>query len=463
MYFEALEEYGKLILLAEKYLDDNFSDMAELRKSEAAMIRNLRSEYRRLQVMRIFKTDNNHETLKLIRFFFLRERREDVNFKDYNGYLKEFMKKNRTKMVRPWRPRNGIDFDEVVEEMTSRITPPWEAPHPVLNGWIPERIKEAASVIPPDILQKGGMGKIFRVISGVFLYTLTDLDDETPLEEAKRRVDIALKCGYYFGLLHPLVDDILDSANHLTASDKMEVLRLMDHWIGGDFEVHSRLEGQRTMDTLKRTFQELFDLFPAGMRKELVMLSYFLHFSQAQDMQKLPGGDYSLNGIYVPVLLKAACTRLISCWFSGTRLSPELTNEILETGLVFQMMDDFRDMVEDHQENNFTPFTHYHHCKNSKPVNPWLIYLRAVELFIRMSPNKPVSRKALLRRFVISLRNFLPDQNPELGMQYLENLFSGYPASFAIVEKILKIPVKIADPDKSLFEPVDRFFKDMKN
>jgi len=369
------------------------------------------------------------------------------------------MKKNRIKMTQPWNPPQGVSLDEVITEMVSRILTPWDDPNPVLNQWIPQKIREATEIIPQDILRKGGIGKVFRVIAGVLLYAITDLESDTPVEEAINRTRLALQSGYYFGLLHPLVDDVLDSGNHLSQDDKKEVLRLMDYWIGGDFNMPNSLEHHKSVCALKQTLMELFELFPPEKRNEYIKLSYFLHFSQMQDLQKVPGCDYSLGDIYVPVLLKAACTRLISCWFSGTRLTQALSDEILETGLVLQLMDDFRDILIDLDEKSFTPFTHYFLCKSEKPVNPWMIYLHAIALFIERSPNRPVSRRALLRRVAISIQNFLPDDNQERSLLYLDDLFSQSPGSKTNVGKILKIKRRIVDPDKSLFEPIDRYFK----
>jgi hypothetical protein len=166
-----------------------------------------------------------------------------------------------------------------------------------------------------------------------------------------------------------------------------------------------------------------------------------------------------LESIYIPVLLKGAMTRLISCRFSGTNLSADLTNDILETGLVFQLMDDFRDFQTDLEDRTFTPFTHYCLCQSAKPVNPWLIYVRALELFIRKSPNRIVSSRSLLRRVAISIQNFNSGHDPHLGSTYLDTLFKECPESYSIVKKILRYPKRIVDPDKALFEPVDRYYR----
>ncbi len=459
LYYEALADYRQFTLKAESYLLENFQDPVEIKNSERLMIRALRAEYRRLLVLKIFRTDVERETLKLIRFFFIRERRQDVKLRNYSSYLLGFMQKNRKKMIKPWNPGSDLTFDEVIREMVSRIATPWDDVNPVLNEWIPKKMREAAGVIPSDILAKGGIGKIFRVIAGVFLYTLTDLNSDTPVEEAKHRLEIALKSGYFFGLLHPLVDDILDSANHLTPAGKREVLRLMDHWIGGDFDMPDSLSEHKTVAAIKRALQELYSLFPPDKLKELVKYSYCLHFAQMEDMQKETGTEISLPGIYVPVLLKAAFTRFISCWFSGTDLSPKLTNDVLETGLVFQLMDDFRDLLPDLREGCFTPFTHFVNAPHEEQSNPWLIYLRAVDLFIKKSPDHTVSRKALIRRVAISIQNCSADEDPGQSLPYLKQIFSSSPGSFRYVKKILKLRPKMVDPDKSLFEPVDWYFK----
>jgi len=459
IFHEALADYRQIRDKAGVFLTENFTDLPAIRASERQMTGALRSEYRRLLLLKVFKTDIEQETFKLIRFFFLRERRENVGFHDYSKYLRRFMNRNRQKMKKPWNPKPDITFDEVIAEMTSRIAPPWDDPCPVLNEWIPMKIRESAKVIPADILKRGGIGKIFRVISGVFLYALTDLESDTPLEEAKQRIDRALKSGFYFGLLYPLADDILDSGHHLSSVDKNEVLRLMNHWIGGDFETPNGLDIKPSVSALKKALRELYELYGPEERKELIRLSYLLHFAQMEDQQKEDGKEYSLRDIYAPALLKAAFTRMISCWFSGTRLTVEMNNDIMETGLVFQMMDDFPDMADDRNEGCFTSFTHYYSCDGHKPLNPWLVYLRALDLFIRKSPNITVCSRALLRRVSLSIRYFMPDDRSPDSIDYLGVILSESPESERIVKKIIEIKMKAVDPEMALFEPVDVFFK----
>jgi hypothetical protein len=369
------------------------------------------------------------------------------------------MKKNRHKMIGPWNPPPDFSFDDVVCELTSRISPPWNDPFPVLTEWIPRKLREAAAVIPSGILENGGIGKVFRVVSGVYLYALTDLKSDTPVEEARIRLELALKRGFYFGLLHPLADDLLDSANHLSSEAKRELLRLMDYWIGGEFSVPDTLTGYPSVKELKRCIRELYDLFTPDERREVILLSYFLHFAQIEDMRKDPSSTFPRESIYIPVMLKGAMTRLISCRFSGTKLSAGLTNDILETGLVFQLMDDFRDLQTDLEEGSFTPFTHYCLCQSARPVNPWLIYARALDLFIRMSPNRIISSRSLLRRVAISIQNFNTGHDPHQGNTLLTTLFNECPESYSKVKKILRYPKRIVDPDKALFEPVDRYYR----
>jgi hypothetical protein len=458
-YADAKDKYLQIRQKAESFLIDNFLDPVAINQSEKRMIKALKAEYRRLQVLRFVKTNIEQETLKLIRFFFIRERREDVRFRNYSTYLRDFMKKNRQKMIKPWNPIPEMTFDEVIAEMVSRLTPAWEGPYPVLNDWIPKKLKEATEIIPVEILKNGGVGKIFRVISGVYLYVLTDLDSRTELVEAKRRTDLALKSGYYFGLLHPLVDDLLDSSHHLLSHEKKEVLRLLDHWIGGDFNIPNPLEGNKSVAALKKALQELYSLYTPKEQEQLIRLSYFLHFAQMEDMQKEPGGEFTFTDTYVPVLLKAACTRLISCWFSGTSLSSELTSDILETGLVFQLMDDFRDFLPDVKERSFTPFTNYFLKEQVKIQNPWLVYMRAIDIFIIKSPNRKVSRQAILRRVAISIRYLLHDEDPASCLPYLNKTFKDLPESLKQVKRILNLKGGIIDPDRALFEPVDWYFK----
>jgi hypothetical protein len=295
------------------------------------------------------------------------------------------------------------------------------------------------------------------VVCGVYLYALTDLKSDMPVEEAKSRLEMALKGGYYFGLLHPMADDVLDSASHLSPAGKLELMRLMDHWIGGDFTVSPGVPAEAPVLALKECIRELYSLFPPEQRKELILLSYCLHFAQMEDLLKDPSAPCTMSAVYVPVFLKASLTRLMSCWLSGTRLTEGLTHEILETGLVFQLMDDFRDICTDLEERCFTPFTHYLLSEPVKPVNPWLIYVRALHLFIANSPNRQVSARSLLRRVAIAVQNFGADGDPVGGT--LDVLFAGLPNSYLYVNKIIKYPERIVDPDKALFDPVDRYYQ----
>lgn len=155
---------------------------------------------------------------------------------DYRFYLREFMRKNRRKMIRPWNPPQNLSFDQIISELISRISPPWDDPFPVLTEWIQQKLREAATVIPPNIILKGG--------------------------------------------------------------------------IGGDFTLSASPDGHPSLIAMKGCIRDLYELFDPDEIREVILLSYLLHCAQVEDMQKDPSASYPMEDIYLPVLLKAAMTRL---------------------------------------------------------------------------------------------------------------------------------------------------------
>jgi hypothetical protein len=292
---------------------------------------------------------------------------------------------------------------------------------------------------------------------GTFLFALTDLTDETPEETARQRVDFSYKTGFYYGYLHPLVDDLLDSSFHLTAAEKKRMVRALDYWIGGDYDYGKEYSDILVMSELLDCLKNLFDLFPEPARPMARKLLYLLHFSQADDLNHTNGQNISWPEFYIPVVIKASLSRILADHYSG-RFLISIDQIPVETGLILQLMDDIRDFKTDLQNSVVTPFTAPVLVNGFNCPSAWGIYLRAFDRYIGDDEYSDTIRFLIMRRIVISLKNTELKPGDNGYSAFMKEVQKVSAESLSLVNSIWRLKRVIPDPDRELFKPVDSFF-----
>ena len=61
--------------------------------------------------------------------------------------------------------------------------------------------------------------KLIKIIAGVIMHVVEEMDAEISPEERTQKLDEAIRLGYSYGLTYPFIDDLLD-ANILSTQEK---------------------------------------------------------------------------------------------------------------------------------------------------------------------------------------------------------------------------------------------------
>ena len=114
--------------------------------------------------------------------------------------------------------------------------------------WLIEKLKTVSSHIPEGMDAEQAQRKLIKIIAGVIMHEVEEMDDEISPEERTRKLDEAIRLGYSYGLTYPFIDDLLD-AKILSAQEKKQYSDLirttlitgtvpeLDEWTGKNKEL----------------------------------------------------------------------------------------------------------------------------------------------------------------------------------------------------------------------------------
>lgn len=454
-YSRAKKEYDILKQEVRNQFTEIYLPENVVYRNESELLPFLKHELNRIKLQRWFRKDPQKEIKKVIQFFYYRERGEKVLYRNMNPYVREFLNRTNAQIFKD-PPFNGKPLhDALVELLNYRLKLPTGSPELVFKKWLPDQFEIALNAIPEPILEEGGFGKVCRVIGGVFLYALTGLDHIKTSDDATSRMEKAIRGGYYFGMFYPLIDDILDHPEVLSEQEKKELIELLEHWIVGDFSPHNTLSTHTSMKLLEKIFCEFHELFPLQENETLYRSALMLFFAQIDDGNKSFDQQYSPEEIYVPIIIKAAYTRILAASISGIEISDHLLNHMKKIGLNLQLMDDFRDCFSDCKNRQFTPFTYYLLGKAKQQINPFAMYLASLRIHFKRFNNDSFQVNLLMRRLIISIQKLDEGQTDKYLSDNIWSVISQNKNTGNIVKKIHQLNYKVFDPDTEFTRPVD--------
>lgn len=85
--------------------------------------------------------------------------------------------------------------------------------------WLINKLNSVASHIPEEMDAEHAQRKLIKIIIGVILHVMEEMDEAVSPVERSRRLDKAIRLGYSYGLTYPFIDDLLDS-QLLTVQEK---------------------------------------------------------------------------------------------------------------------------------------------------------------------------------------------------------------------------------------------------
>ncbi|QUG42922.1 polyprenyl synthetase family protein [Psychrobacillus sp. INOP01] len=314
--------------------------------------------------------------------------------------------------------------------------------------WLINKLKIVSANIPTGMDAEHAQRKLIKIIAGVIMQEIEEMNDEVSSEERKQRLDKAIRLGYSYGLTYPFIDDLLDAkilsdeeekqyANLIRTTLTTGVVPELEDWIGNNAEligyVHSEL-------------REAFDYIKANQRQEtrnnFFEQSYVFFNSQEVDREKdLANGKYTNEELYIPVILKSASSRLIVRSVIGAPEDEGFDNRTFFYGIYNQLADDFADMFDDMKEGAVTPYTYYlkYHDKRSDLINPFEMYWTVISNLIHQVYNSDkMTREVILDRAINGLKRFKERAGTEKYIEVMDLFASGNPKFNKLIQEMVR-------------------------
>ncbi|RAP74780.1 polyprenyl synthetase family protein [Paenibacillus montanisoli] len=249
--------------------------------------------------------------------------------------------------------------------------------------WAIDKLKHVAAHIPEGMSAEHAQRKLIKIIVGVVLHALEEMNgDELPAERA-RRLDEAIRLGYCYGLTYPFIDDLLD-AQVLTDHEKTLYSQMIRTTLltgtvpaMGEWKGMNRLLLQFAQSELREAFSYIKRHQPP--KKQALFFEQAFVFFHAQELDRakdLSDASYSNEDLYVPIILKSASSRLLARSILAASHDEEFEQHTFYYGIYNQLADDFADMETDKASGAVTPYTYYLTHRDQRPdlINPYELY-----------------------------------------------------------------------------------------
>ncbi|MFC4320039.1 polyprenyl synthetase family protein [Litchfieldia salsa] len=249
--------------------------------------------------------------------------------------------------------------------------------------WVSEKLKIVSSSIPEEMDAEQAQRKLIKIIVGVLMHVVEEMDEDVSPEERRQKLDEAIRLGYSYGLTYPFIDDLLDSTV-LSREEKKQYSDLIrstlitksvppiGKWEGKNIDLIEYIHAE-----LQEAFEYIKSHQKAETSKSFFEESYvFFHSQEVDRVKDLSNSTYSNEEIYVPIILKSSSSRLIARSVLSVSENESFDNRTFLYGIYNQLADDFADMFDDMNVGAVTPYTYYmkYHDKRSDLINPFELY-----------------------------------------------------------------------------------------
>ncbi|MUT68847.1 polyprenyl synthetase family protein [Paenibacillus sp. NEAU-GSW1] len=282
--------------------------------------------------------------------------------------------------------------------------------------WAISKIKIVSSRIPDEMNAEHAVRKLIKIMIGVVMHVMDEMDDRVAPEERVRRLDQAIRLGYCYGLTYPFIDDLLDSGV-LNEREKEQYSRMirttliygsvpeLGQWADKNKELLHYVHSE-----LKEAFEYIKNHQSPASLQTFFEQSYVFFESQHIDRQKsLANAKYTNEELYLPVILKSSSSRLIVRSVISAPEDEGFDHRTFYYGIYNQLADDFADMHDDLQEGAVTPYTYYWQHRDQRPdlINPFELYWAVIAHLIHdVYGSDAKTRDVILDRAINGLKRF---------------------------------------------------------
>ena len=314
--------------------------------------------------------------------------------------------------------------------------------------WVMDKLKAVSSNIPKGMDAEEAKRKLIKIIGGVILHVVEEMDPEITPEERTRKLDEAIRLGYSYGLTYPFIDDILD-ASVLSNQEKKQYSDFirttlitgsvpeLDEWTGENAELIRFIHSE-----LRDAFECIKTLQQPETIKSFFEQSYVFFNSQEVDRKKdLTNANYTNEELYIPVILKSYSSRLITRSVISAPEDEGFATRTFFYGIYNQLADDFADMFDDLREGRVTPYTYYltYHDKRSDLINPFELYWTVIFNLINNVYNSDSKTcEVILNRAINGLKRFKKRMGTEKYNEVMGVIASDNPPFYKVIQTMVQ-------------------------
>lgn len=326
--------------------------------------------------------------------------------------------------------------------------------------WVIDKLTKMSSVIPKGMVVEEAQRKMLKLIFGVLIHVIEELDEDLPFEIKASKLGHSLRLGYYYGLTYPFIDDLLD-AKILNEAEKERYARFINHALTTgnvpELGAWSR-RNSNLFDYIQSELSEGLEFIKSQQSSDRQKVFFdeanvFFSSQEADRLKTLSNPDYTNEAIYISIILKASSSRLIVRHLVSAPRDEALENRLFYYGLYNQLADDLSDLFEDLERQAVTPYTYFltYHKKRRDLLNPFELYWSVIAFLIsQVYQGDPHVRNLILDRAINGLHRL----KSRFGPTQYKNVMSVFnPEHFplhVVIEKGIRQVPSIPFFDKHL-------------
>nr|WP_141770547.1 polyprenyl synthetase family protein [Bacillus sp. MUM 116] len=335
--------------------------------------------------------------------------------------------------------------------------------------WLINKLKIVSSNLPKGMDADHAQRKLIKIIGGVVMHVMEEMDKEITFEERACKLDEAVRLGFSYGLTYPFIDDLLD-AKVLSDDEKKQYSNLIrttlltgtvpevGKWIGANGDlvryVHSELRVAFEYIKAHQNPQTSDSFFEQ---------SYVFFHAQEVDREKnLSNPTYTNEELYLPIILKSSFSRLIARSVINAPEDKGFDNRTFYYGIYNQLADDFADMFDDWEEGAVTPYTYYlkYHKQRKDLINPFELYWTVIaNLIHNVYHSDSKACEVILDRAINGLKRFKKRMGVEKYKEVMKLFASGMPKFNHLIQKMVRKANEVDFFDKLLRDHVITILK----
>ncbi len=335
--------------------------------------------------------------------------------------------------------------------------------------WVINKLKTISSKIPKEMDADEAKRKLIKIIAGVIINQMEEMDDEVSPEKRTQKLDEAIRLGYSYGLTYPFIDDLLDS-EVLSDIEKKQYTNLirvtlttgtvpkLGTWTGKNKNLIHYIHSE-----LSEAFTYIKGLQYGETKESFFEQSYVFFQSQEVDRAKdFSNSTYTNEELYIPIILKSASSRLIVRSVISAPVDEKFDTRTFFYGIYNQLADDLADMFDDLKTGAVTPYTYYmkYHEKRQDLINPFELYWTVIaHLIHHVYHSDSKTRDIILNRAINGLKRF----KERMGNRAFDEVMKLFASGNSRFSRLIQHMVKKADDvdffDKLLREHIITNFK----